>query len=505
MSTELEAPAPNDPRWQRRPLRSVAAENLSLVGGGVFATLGLARDNVQNWVEGEPLEWRFLSVVAVIIVSLLILVMISNVLGWLRFRFIVDDDGLHIYRGGLTKSSTSYPVRRIDGVDLDEPILQRVMGLATLKIQVVGGSDTGAELTGISKSRALQLQEQLLEQRHRYLQERGTDPSQGNQSAVGREGVEESLDHDGSGSGSEVGSAASHAGALAPQVYRSMAFGAERAKRYLLRSPLFWILVTVALGFLVASIVIFITDGFVAAIGVGVFLFGSTMGAVRHGIERWTRVATWKMEFTDAGTRISRGRLNKKNTTLRPGKVSAIEVSHGPIDRRNDWWTLQVAVSAMGNDLSNSEGSGTICSAANAEEVAELIGALMNEVDEDLVDEVIAAMRAQTPLPGWLTAKRFGRWLAPFSWDRIGIRVAERHVLVRTGRWSPTVSLIARDRIQLVSTTAGPIDRKFGASGLEIQMPSGPTRRTLVRYLDANEATALRDELIVEAPLALEA
>jgi putative membrane protein len=98
---------------------------------------------------------------------LLALVLLGVVLGvrilaWRRFRWSFDGDVVRVEQGVLSRSRRVVDVDRIQQVELDRPFVQRVLGLATLRIETAG-SDAGpeVELRVLGHDEAVRLREAI--------------------------------------------------------------------------------------------------------------------------------------------------------------------------------------------------------------------------------------------------------------------------------------------------------------------------------------------------------
>lgn len=92
-------------------------------------------------------------------ILLLVLLLVGlgvRVLAWQRFRWSFDDDVVRVEQGVLSRSRRVVSVDRIQQVELDRPFVQRLLGVATLRIETAG-SDSGPEV----ELRVLRLDEAL--------------------------------------------------------------------------------------------------------------------------------------------------------------------------------------------------------------------------------------------------------------------------------------------------------------------------------------------------------
>lgn len=76
----------------------------------------------------------------------------------LRFRYALEDGALSIQSGLLSRTDRAIPLRRIQNVDLRQSLLQRLLGLAVVRVETAGGGETEAVLDFVSKPEAERLQ-----------------------------------------------------------------------------------------------------------------------------------------------------------------------------------------------------------------------------------------------------------------------------------------------------------------------------------------------------------
>jgi putative membrane protein len=498
-------PDPGDPRWERRPLRSLAVQAVRTLLTSGALVVWIWRNEIEGWVQGEPLRVGFAVVAGAAVLSIALLTLLGQAVGWRRFRFAVTEHGLHVRRGVLSTVATSYAPERIDGVEIREPFLERVAGLATLKVEVSGGGESGTEIPGLPVDAARAWRAHLLEHRHEVVAQqvarRFADGSPGRTATAGAPSDPDAGTGDDGGTSTSTSTSTT---ASLPEEDRGrlvLGLGADRARRYALRSVQPWAAAAACLTFLVLAVLDAVQGGVGAAIGLAVASGAAGLGAVRSAIERWRRVATWEVHDRGGDLAVSRGRLNRRRTTVRSGRVSAIDLSQGPIDRRSGWWTLTVSVTAFGAS-SGEDGAGTVAVAATADEVTALIPTLMPDLDEAMLVELRSALGAARPPSTWITSQRYGRLLSPLSWDSHGLLVDSSHVLSRTGRWARSVRVVDRARIQTIALERDPRDRRHGGANLSVRLPPGPVARTVWPYLELERATALRDELVLTRPRA---
>jgi len=80
---------------------------------------------------------------------------------WLAFGYAVEDGTLRIVSGVLRRREREIPLGRVQNVDVQRGVLQRLFGLAELRVETAGGSGTEATLAVVSDDEAARLQGRL--------------------------------------------------------------------------------------------------------------------------------------------------------------------------------------------------------------------------------------------------------------------------------------------------------------------------------------------------------
>lgn len=108
-----------------------------------------------------------LSVVAGIIVLAAGLVTVWQTAHVQRFSYEVTGNTFDIASGVLSRREREIPYERVQNVDISENVLQRLLGLAQVRIETAGGSGTEARLRYVTRAEATRLQELLGERKRR--------------------------------------------------------------------------------------------------------------------------------------------------------------------------------------------------------------------------------------------------------------------------------------------------------------------------------------------------
>lgn len=86
----------------------------------------------------------------------------GSFVSWRQTRYRVTATELQIDSGVLQRRSRRMPVARLQTVDVVRPVVARVLGLAELRLEVVGGGKTEAPLAYLAEDDAQQLRARLL-------------------------------------------------------------------------------------------------------------------------------------------------------------------------------------------------------------------------------------------------------------------------------------------------------------------------------------------------------
>ncbi len=99
------------------------------------------------------------------IIFIYVMYVIWEVLYYYFFQYDLTDNHIQIRSGVFFRTEREIPLHRIQNVDINRGILQRLLGLSELRIETAGGTDTELVLQCVSDERGIRLREQL--RRHR--------------------------------------------------------------------------------------------------------------------------------------------------------------------------------------------------------------------------------------------------------------------------------------------------------------------------------------------------
>src|SRR6056297_3290626 len=95
------------------------------------------------------------------ILSVLLVLLVSGVLSWLRFTYSVVDGELRIEQGILVRKNIYLSKERIQVIDIKAGLLQRMFGLVEVEVKTAGSSSKAAKISAITREKAEELKSML--------------------------------------------------------------------------------------------------------------------------------------------------------------------------------------------------------------------------------------------------------------------------------------------------------------------------------------------------------
>ncbi len=84
---------------------------------------------------------------------------------WLRTKYWIESDELRVDTGIVSRQSRRIRVDRLQGIDIAQPFIARMFGLAELRMDVAGGGQREGSLAYLTLRDAEDLRERLLSRR----------------------------------------------------------------------------------------------------------------------------------------------------------------------------------------------------------------------------------------------------------------------------------------------------------------------------------------------------
>lgn len=454
-----------DGQWHRmHPLTPVVRSWRVLIVVLVFVVQGwgdnLAQGDGLPDVHRPSVGGRVLAGGGAVVILVLAVGIGYAVLSWRATRFRVADEALELHSGILFRQHRRARLDRVQTVDVVQPFVARLAGLARLTLEVAGGSDSSVTLTYLREEQALALRNHLLAEAAGVRYE-----------------------------GSEAPEAPEHQ-ALEVPVGRLIG-------SLIVSGPAIGFVLGVS-GFVIVSVIV--GDAapalgvFPTAVGVASMLWGRFNGGFGF------RVAT-----SPDGLRLRHGLLEQRTQTVPPGRVQAVRLSQGLLWRQADWWSVRVNIAGYsshgGSDPKDESGNTLLPVGSRYDAIAVLalvlpdLGVNPGENPWTVID---AGLTGTGPGEGYLRAPRRSRWVDPIGWRRSGVRVTEHALLIRRGVLSRSLDVVPHARTQSLGITQGPVQRKLNLASFALHSTQGPVS-PVAAHLDAVMAAQLLAEQAVRA------
>jgi putative membrane protein len=379
--------------------------------------------------------WGNLSVLLSLAIAVgggLLLGMCFGLLRWLFTRYVIDGTELRINTGVITKASRRIPYERIQSVDIAEPLVARIFGLAELRIEMAGGKNSRTSLRFLKRADAADLRRLLLDRAH------GTNEE------------------------------------AAPE-QRSV-ITTVPPQRIMLGTVLSLDFLFSTIGVMALLVGAIWFGGIVALLG-GLIPLGSWLVQIvsKRVIQQWD----FTLSRGDRGLRIERGLLSRTSQTIPYSRVQGIAVKEPFVWRRLGWQRLEVDVAgyaSQGGDDNNTNSSSTLLPISDPPLAAAIMAELLPGTDPAIGGRTYASPRS------WIFAPigyRY-RWIA-----------ANEHTLVASEGWiERTTSIVPHHKTQSVELKQGPLQRWRRLATVEVHSPKGPVDAD-GRHLEQADARAI--------------
>ncbi|MEO6470365.1 MAG: PH domain-containing protein [Aeromicrobium sp.] len=351
-------------------------------------------------------------------------------LSWWFTRYTIDGTELRINSGFITKRSRRMPYERLQSVDIAEPLVARIFGLAELRIEMAGGKDSRTTLRFLKLANARDLRTVLLNRAH---------------------GLE-----------------ADETQAEAPRDV----IASVPPERIMIGTLLGLDFMFSALGTLALIVAGLWFHAFVVVLG-GVIPLGSWLMQIiaLRVFQQWGFALT----RGSGGLRIERGLLSRTSQTIPVDRVQGIAIEEPFVWRRLGWQRLEVDVAGYANQSDNSgvNANSTLLPIADPPLATHVIGELLPGANPHTV------ALTSVPKRGW--------WFAPIGWKYRSAGADNLIFVSQTGWLERTTSIVPHHKTQSVALRQGPLQRMRRVATVEVHSPKGPVNAE-GRHLDEGDA-----------------
>lgn len=387
---------------------------------------------------------------------------------WWFTRYVINDSEIRIETGPIFRSSRRIPFTRLQSIDINQPLIARLLGLAELTIEMAGGSESSSSLKFVPLAEAKVMRATVL-QRSRALTGKkspslpgatpGTElPSEpGGQAALVEDGTPDLL-------------------AKFDEFEQRSIITTVSPQRLIIGAVLSLDMLFAVLGGIVFVVVVFAFDVPWAVLGgaipfaIGIFNFISS------------RIfAQWDFTLSrgEHGLRITRGLFDRSSQTIPFDRIQGLEVVEPLLWRKYGWVRLEIDVAGYG-----------IVSAEDGVSVTTLLPISDWPLAQALIGELIAEPHPETHQEFVNRASKRARVFAPIGWKHRWLTRSADAVCSYTGWITKRTQIIPQAKVQSVSIDQGPWQRRLKVASVSIQTPDGPVNIEL-KHLDAELAPAL--------------
>ncbi|WP_320782555.1 PH domain-containing protein [Streptomyces sp. CRN 30] len=332
-------------------------------------------------------------------------------LTWWYTHYAVTRTELRIRTGLLFRRTAHIRLERIQAIDVTQPLLARVTGVAKLRLDVIG-VDKKDELAFLGADHARALRAELLARAAGFAPE----------------------------TASEVG---------------------EAPARQLLRVPPGVIAVSLLLtgatwGTLLAAVVVptllwLATHSLWTVVATAVPLLG---GAGASSVGRFVGEYDWTVAESPDGLRIDHGLLDRTHETVPPGRVQTVRVVEPLLWRRRGWVRIELDVAGSSNSV--------------------LVPVATREIAASVVAHVLPGVTLPPRGAAERPPRRAGRRV-PLWWRGYGLTVTDEVFAARHGLLRRGLALVPHAKVQSVRLTQGPWQRALGLANVRVDTGAGKT------------------------------
>jgi len=465
-----------------RPEEGQRLSPLTPVARGGILLLAVAATTWQDLLAGR------IGPVGIALLAVLVGGAVFGWVSWLRTRFWIGADELRIDTGVLYHQSRRIRIDRLQGIDIVQPLLARLMGLAELKMDTAGGDREGS-LAYLSLGEAHRGREVLLARRDAVR--RGTAPGAPAGAHPGAEAGELAGAGEDSGGGEEagIGEAAGVGDDRLPVGVASW----EPPDHDLARLNLGMLLgsmllapetVALVLGGVALAVAALFVDGLLVAPGLPVMI-----GIVLVQGRKLSAYYGFTVSQTRAGLQVRRGLFERSTQTIALARVQGVVVSEPVMWRPLGWARLDVSLAGYGSG-SESDGSPsatTVMPVAPRPVVMALAAELLHGRDPALE---VGADPDAVPLAA---PPRSSGWLDPFARRFQASGLGDQLAVARAGWFTRRTHVVRHARVQSVRLVQGPVQRRLGLADVHLDSPPGPVH-VLLRNRASAEARRLAEQ-----------
>ncbi|MEU5894141.1 PH domain-containing protein [Streptomyces sp. NPDC047461] len=341
-------------------------------------------------------------------------------LTWWYTHFAVTEAELRIRTGLVFRRTAHIRLERIQAIDVTQPLLARVAGVAKLKLDVIG-TDKKDELAFLGEREARVLRAELLARAAGFAPE----------------------------TAHEVGEAPARELLRTPP--RDLAIA-------LVLTGATW--ATLAAALVVPPVLWFATHSLWTVLATGVPLLGA---AGASSVGRFVGEYDWTVGESPDGLRIDHGLLDRTHETVPPGRVQTVRIVEPLLWRRRGWVRVELDVAGSSNSV--------------------LVPVAPREVAEAIVARVLPGVVVPPPSALSRPPRRAGRCV-PVWWRGYGLAVTDAVFASRHGLLRRSLALVPHAKVQSVRLAQGPWQRLWRLAAVHVDTGANKTVTARLRDVE---------------------
>jgi putative membrane protein len=433
-------PTPGPPRQQTAAARPPVTEQTGarlhpltpfVKGWGYFVVAAVAL------VNNEGLRSN-LTIAGIGLAAVLVGGIALGSLSWWFTKWQLTDDAIRVDSGFLFRRTRIIRFDRIQAIDVAQPFVARLFGMAELRMDVAGGGKSDGKLSYFAYEEAGRLRTTLLVR------------------AKGQQVAEQQTE--------QV--------ELEPLlvVPTSRLLGATLLSSTVVASAggLVWLIAAAT----VLNFHIGLFAGLPLLLGVVQPIWKQVVG--NHG---------FTLSESDHGLRTKRGLFDVQRQTVPPGRVQGLLITEPLIWRLLGWSRVELDIAGVAGNKDEGENDregAQLLPVGERVEVAGVLARVLPGFDLSRIEMHQAPERA--------------KWLRPIGWRYLAYG-ADDQVLVTVRGWvSRRTSIVLHHKTQSVRLQQGPLQRRLGLANVHVDTPLGPTDAVALHRDQAEAAALLQDQ-----------
>ncbi|MDR0482239.1 MAG: PH domain-containing protein [Cellulomonadaceae bacterium] len=458
----------------------------------------------------------------ILLVALATVVLIALVVGylwlvWHRMEYSVVDDVVRLRQGILFRQQRDARLDRVQAIDIRQPLVARIFGLAELTFESAGGAGSQIQIGFLRASEANHLRGELLA-RAAGLRAAATSvptalpASAPIASAPGAPMAPTPAAPAFPAPAADSSAGSSSQGITAPisptpisttpiaPAPTTPAFPAsitpEAPERQVLAVPFGRLLGSVAMSGTMWFLLLIVIAAIVGAVVAGPAVLATVLpvfigvGAVVYSVVNGS--FNFKAAISPDGIRLRRGLTTTQAQTIPPGRIQAVQISQSPLWRLTDWWRVRVTIAGYNNEEDTTQQQNVLLPVGSREEARTALWLVLPDLGTEdpiaLLDEGMTGTRKNARF--FTNAPKRARWVNPFSWWRNAFGATDRAVFFRGGWLNRTLSVVPHERSQSLCVVQGPVARALRVAKVRAHVSSATMHPTAYN-VDAEDASRL--------------